>query len=276
MKNLSLQGSNEPSAFITVNKQRVKQYEPSIVYLKNGQEFELELFNPLQVKVLAKIELNGISIGNGVVIKPGQRAYLERFIDDAKKFLFETYDIDANDSQAVQAAMKNGFVKIQFYPETTFIPTYNSGIRYYTSPTPTIWFDGSTSGSINISGSNTTTNAFYCGNATYTNTSGITSVTTSASGEWDGTMTCSDTSASYQVTNSMETGRVEKGNHSNQSFSYDYSSYNWAPCNTIEWTILPESRKVIEPSNIVTYCSNCGAKRKKQNHKFCPHCGTKF
>ena len=26
----------------------------------------------------------------------------------------------------------------------------------------------------------------------------------------------------------------------------------------------------------VLYCGECGAKRKKDTHKFCPHCGTKF
>jgi uncharacterized membrane protein YvbJ len=27
---------------------------------------------------------------------------------------------------------------------------------------------------------------------------------------------------------------------------------------------------------LVTYCTECGSKRKKDTHKFCPHCGTKF
>lgn len=34
----------EPTAYITRNKQRVKQNE-GIIYLKNGDEFELELYN---------------------------------------------------------------------------------------------------------------------------------------------------------------------------------------------------------------------------------------
>jgi hypothetical protein len=58
------------------------------VYLNNGDEFEIELFNPTISKVMAKIDLNGISIGPGVVLRPGERVFLERYINEAKKFLF--------------------------------------------------------------------------------------------------------------------------------------------------------------------------------------------
>jgi len=43
----------KPSAFITKGKLRVKQYSQS-VYLNNGDEFEIELFNPTQKTILAK------------------------------------------------------------------------------------------------------------------------------------------------------------------------------------------------------------------------------
>jgi hypothetical protein len=47
-----------PVAYITQNKQRIKQFGDN-VYLSNGDEFELEIFNPTTTKVLAKIEMNG-------------------------------------------------------------------------------------------------------------------------------------------------------------------------------------------------------------------------
>jgi hypothetical protein len=59
-------GSVVPQSFITKSKQRLKQHIDT-VYLNNGDEFEIELFNPTQNKVLAKIELNGKSIGNGKI-----------------------------------------------------------------------------------------------------------------------------------------------------------------------------------------------------------------
>ena len=56
-----------PQSFITKSKQRLKQHVDT-VYLNNGDEFEIELFNPTQNKVLSKIEINGISIGSGITI----------------------------------------------------------------------------------------------------------------------------------------------------------------------------------------------------------------
>jgi len=74
-----------PCAFITKDRQRLKQFGQS-VYLKNGEEFEIELFNPSQSTVLSKIKINGNYLsGGGIVIKPGQRVFLERYLDDAKK-----------------------------------------------------------------------------------------------------------------------------------------------------------------------------------------------
>ena len=81
------------TAHITKNRNRSKIYENS-VYLKDGENFEIELFNPTTSRVLAKITINGNSISNsGIVLKPGERVYLERFIDSNNKFVFETYQI---------------------------------------------------------------------------------------------------------------------------------------------------------------------------------------
>jgi hypothetical protein len=66
-----------PQSFITKSKQRLKQ-QIDTVYLNDGDEFEIELYNPTQNKVLAKIEMNGNSIGNGIILRPGERVFLER------------------------------------------------------------------------------------------------------------------------------------------------------------------------------------------------------
>jgi membrane protease subunit (stomatin/prohibitin family) len=45
----------------------------------------------------------------------------------------------------------------------------------------------------------------------------------------------------------------------------------------VAWQILPKSQKQYTAEEVsVNYCGNCGAKRKKDSFKFCPHCGTKF
>jgi len=53
--------------------------------------------------------------------------------------------------------------------------------------------------------------------------------------------------------------------------------FNSFPSSYSTWRLMPMSEKPVEASEVnVLYCTNCGSKRKKDNHKFCPHCGTKF
>ena len=104
-----------PAAFIA-NKQRLKQYN-DIVYLKNADEFEIELFNPTQSKVLARITINNASIGPGIILRPGERVFLERYVNDPRKFKFETYAVNGNNSQVQKAIENNGDVKVEFFAE---------------------------------------------------------------------------------------------------------------------------------------------------------------
>ena len=52
--NLQAQRVTVPTVFVTKGRQRVKQYGNTI-YLKNGDEFEIELFNPTTGKVLKEL-----------------------------------------------------------------------------------------------------------------------------------------------------------------------------------------------------------------------------
>ena len=106
----------EPSAYVTKSKQRLKQNENN-VYLNNGETFEIELFNPTQSSILAKIELNGKSIGPGLIIRPGERTFIERYLDDKQgKFLFETYEVsDLNNDTIKNAIQNNGTVNVKFF-----------------------------------------------------------------------------------------------------------------------------------------------------------------
>ena len=258
-----------PQSFITKGKQRLKQYVDT-VYLKNGDEFEIELFNPKNHKVLAKIELNGVSIGNGIVLRPGERVFLERYLDDAKKFKFETYMVEGNNKEVKNAIKDNGDVIIRFYDEyiqqswngsllsgngvTTTWTTYPSTLTFGTgTPTYTNGMSGTITTS-NLCGT-TTTNVNYSNNAVV-----------------------NSTVDSFVSDNSVkvETGRVEKGSVSTQSFDYDNTTFNTYTSQTNWWKIKPQSVKPIVREDLVVYCTECGSKRKKDTHKFCPHCGTKF
>jgi len=257
-----------PQSFITKGKQRLKQHVDT-VYLKNGDEFEIELFNPTQNKVLAKIEMNGNSIGNGIILRPGERVFLERYLDEAKKFLFETYVVNGNNEEVQQAIANNGDVTVKFYNEIV-APSYLSGSSTLTINNP-VW-----------------TNTPY----TYTthNTLGNTSFTTTSTNTfYNASLTSGTINTNSFFNNSnrikkeltsplrhVETGRVEKGSESDQVFTYDNSSFYSFPSTTNWWKIKPQSTKPVVREELVTYCTECGAKRKKDTHKFCPHCGTKF
>lgn len=266
-----------PQSFITKGKQRLKQHIDT-VYLKNGEEFEIELYNPTQNKVLSKIEMNGNSIGNGIILRPGERIFLERYIDEAKKFLFETYVVNGNNDEVKQAIANNGDVVIKFYDEVkTSTYNVNSGTVTINNPHST-WV--------------TTTNypfTYTTHNTLGTNTFNPTSITTTGTNVFY-TSNSSLTSGTYSTSNTyltnpdkvkkskrqLETGRVEKGSNSDQSFTYDSSSFNSYPSATNWWKIKPQSTKPLVREDLITYCTKCGAKRKKDTHKFCPQCGTKF
>ena len=53
-----LQNNTAPQAFITINKNRVKQFGNK-VYLSDKTNFEIELFNPTQFKYGVKFKMNG-------------------------------------------------------------------------------------------------------------------------------------------------------------------------------------------------------------------------
>lgn len=270
--NVTTQGQYSPGAFITKGKQRIKQYD-NTVYLNNGDEFEIELFNPTLSKVLAQIFVNGKSLGSGIVLRPGERVFLERYLDESRKFLFETYDVNMNNPDVLRAIANNGSVSVEFYEESSF---FGSVITTGGSPTWT-YFGGYVEPT--FTDLNKNANLFY----TTSDNVSYTTFSSSFSAPSAGDIPCGNLSygnnrapISNSFNMSSETGRVEKGSRSKQSFIDDYSSFNtWWTWKT-EWKILPTSQKPFVKEDLSVYCTNCGAKRKKSSHKFCPQCGTKF
>ena len=106
-------------AHISRNKNRLKSYG-KVVYLNNNDNFEIELFNGHTKKVMAQIWINDELISNsGLVLQPGQRYFLERFIDTNKKLQFNTYEVETS-NKSLNAIVDNGNVKIKFYEDAEF------------------------------------------------------------------------------------------------------------------------------------------------------------
>ena len=256
----TIASNSKPNAWIvTPNDKGRKSIKSGKVFLEDKEEFEIEIFNPLTVSILADIKLNGQSISKtGLVVKPGQRVYLDCFIDDKKKFKFSTYEIE-NSEEALEATANNGVLEVFFYKEDVI--TLNNWQRrfdriivekhYPYNPYPwynpyTIYGSGggstfTTNGSSriwqsNVLGTITTSNAYYSSNNSYTSQVDLPNLNIAGS----------------LSTNSIETGRVEKGEKSKQKFTevdMDFEK-NYISSTIIQ--MLPESRKPAEIKQIKT------------------------
>ena len=296
-----------PTANIAVNKSRIKLYSKGLdmptYYLQKGQEFQIELFNPTSDVLLAKIILNGKAISQGgLVLNPGQRVFLDRYFDVAKKFLFDTYEV-ANTSEVKKAIENNGDIKVEFYREITpvapfAIPqTWITNTSTYTQPINGSFgcYHSSTKSLQNLSNLSNPHGTTSTGNIT---TTGMISNTTTINGSASftssaGAMPTFDMSASldfsptleepkpmlkrsFKAKKSIETGRVEQGSYSDQKFKTVNKEFDYFPFHTVEYKMMPVSQKVntLSDVNVKVYCTNCGSKLGKTD-KFCSSCGTK-
>ncbi len=256
--NYTTNNVGNPTAHITRKKSRLKMYNGNTVFLNDKDNFEFEIHNPTQKSVLCKIKLNGeyISTG-GVVIRPGQRVFLERFLDTNNKFEFSTYEV--KDTSLNRTAIDlNGDVRIEFYNEQTYQPNY--GLYVLNGSTSTI-----------------STGSPYYGNRTFTTGSpyyGDMTFTTSTTSDAPMASYYSNTSSVSSLVGEpkIETGRVEKGEESKQNFTNLYQNFEYNVSHQISLKILPLSNKNKTTEDIKYYCTECGTKTKSK-YKFCPSCG---
>lgn len=285
MSKLKKSGETTPVAYVAKNKQRIKQYD-DIVYLNDGDEFQLELFNPTSNKVLAEIELNGKLIsGGGIVLRPGERVFLDRYLDTPNKFLFETYMVDGNDGTVKKAIKNNGNVKVKFYNEKKHYNYIDSNIWITEPIKTTLWLNMdnifyNTTGSITTSSSS---NSYFYANGNL----GLGSPCPSYTLDVNGSVNTSISSyvpednnrtlynSSIYKDSEIETGIVNKGSQSNQQFTSDNSDFEAFFSYSSEWKILPKSTKKTTAEDLTVYCSNCG-RRKRSKENYCPSCGNKF
>ena len=263
--------SKDELAKIAISKNLIKEYKSSnserTVYLNDGTEFQIYLKNPYQTHLGIKIYVNNQAIGgNMLVLKPGQSFWLDRFLNDNKKFLFSTYDVE-NTQEMRYAINNNGKVKIEFYHEKEDTPYFT------TAPLKTTfdWTNYNITCSSSIS-SNCPRSTYYC------STGDIGNLSANAATNSKLNAMSYDTSVSTTKTDdlSLETGRVEKGGVSRQEFEYCDINFDYYAFKTENILILPLSRKQIRAEETRRrYCSQCG-KKVNPKDKFCSNCGAKL
>jgi hypothetical protein len=249
--------TDKPMAYICINKGRVKVKNGNTVYMDNGVEFSIELYNPTQNTVLSKISVNNQLISySGIVLRPGERVFLERYLDNHNKFKFETYNVNGSEEEIKKAIEKNGLIKVEFYNEDTAPQiTLTGGINTLTIgdyvPRTYIY----------------TTSPPYFGDVTNYTTSLNYSSTVGGS-----------MPASLKRSSTTETGRVEQGSQSDQTFQTVNKKFHYFATNVVELHIKPTSQMKVEAKDINKmgkYCTKCGRKGKPKDN-FCASCGNRF
>lgn len=288
---------------IAISKSICKEYSTSsysrVVYLENGQEFQIQLFNPHKFTIGAEIFINDEILSNRLVLKPGERVWLERYLDVKKKFKFSTYEVEANNNDVQEAIKGNGKIEVKFFKEVrkkSYLDnkitwqTYDNAnkIEYkkYTYDPSSLTatqndyvFDTATtalSGEILINDNLCETHA-YCSNL-YSEpilSSSIDCITTA-------NYSCDCTGISKSATSisiepeTIETGRIEAGSSSNQEFDTVNIDFEYFPFVTEKIKLLPISQKPYTVNDLQKiYCTECGRKLNTK-YKFCPYCGTEI
>ena len=274
---------------IAIAKSICKEYSTSsysrVVYLENGQEFQIQLFNPHNFTIGAEIFINGERLSNYLVLKPGERIWLERYLDIKKKFKFSTYEVEGNDKDVQEAIKDNGNIEVKFYKEVRKkdFPIYPlTTIDYFKttewSPTtvishPNDYVEDHWSTTISTK-ANCSDNKFCTTHTHYSNPC----IDTLTTGDQSNLVSFCASSVSTNMPDEMiwETGRIEAGSSSNQEFDNVNIDFEYFPFVTEKIKILPISQKPFTANDLhKIYCPECGRKL-KSTYKFCPFCGSKI
>lgn len=267
-----------PEAVVTVNRNRLKQYNGTY-FIKDQTNFELEIFNPLTFKIGAQITLQGVNIGM-ILLKPGERIYLDRFINENKKFLFTSYEVDFNNT-SLNAIRNNGDLEITFFKEQELVacnsaPYWYTNLQVFNQPPIINNIPGTTAPymlynsvgqhcTITSNSSNTVTSntadisgITFTGNSFYTN-----GINTQVRHKYqEKTVTPKD--FRKVKSNNFVTGIVEKGDSSNQNLTTTYGNYT-IYINKVSYKLLPYENRPVEATEIRKYCTSCGVRIKKTN-----------
>lgn len=266
----------DPSAMVLAQNPRTGSYEETKMYsgfnqkevfLQDKQNFALRFFNPLQVKIGARISFNGITSNEYLVLNPGEDVVLERFLGEQRKMVFDTYTIDASNPAAMKAIEKNGLIEISFYKEKQ---PYRFNQRLWASNINDYYYNYGGTMSLNSS-SGTMSSSFGTTKGTSIGTAGA------YLNEQD-----------LSVTNDslLETGRVEAGDYSNQNLIYTDIEFEFYPFLTYNIKLIPQSQQkqyatvatytTTGSREVRNYCTGCGYRLRNDNWLYCPKCGEKL
>jgi hypothetical protein len=287
-----------PSVLVTKNRNELKVYQNNVVYLNNGDNFELRFFNPLQEKIGIEIMFNGTRKGDGfLVLNPGQDLILDRFLDEQRKMLFETYVVDGNNKQAVEAIQQNGVISFNFYKEHySYSRMEDVNVNYNFPPKPFVYKSnfkktksmphfGNSRGVQGCAGPNGPTGV--CGAAGSTNTFASFSTTNSnsrmyssnithtSSVDFEGMMTPGVFTTESDLS-LVETGRIEMGDVSSQTLKTVNAQFSNVAFYSIQYKMLPFSEMNRTSNEIRQYCGFCSYRLRKSNWLYCPKCGNKL
>ena len=234
-------------AKIAKNKSLLKEYvnnNTRTVYLKDGDEYQIELFNPTQQEIGAKIYIDNTPLSNKIIIYPGQRIWLERYTDRQNKFRFIVYTID-NNKTVEKAIEHNGEIKIEFYnKKIESYYYYNTSVTTSPSITWTTW-----------------TSSPITSTYSYRDSSIVASASVN-----EKTLSLDN----------KETGRTTIGSKSDQELTPASVNLELFPFRTEIIKILPESSRALDSKDLnKIYCAQCGHKLKSK-YKYCPYCGEKI
>ena len=283
------------------NKSLLKEYKTSFcdrtVYLNDGDEFQFQLFNPEREEIAARIFIESSQLSHDIVLRPGERIWIERYTDTPKKFRFNTYYVNGNNKEVQNAIADNGNIIIHFFHKKTKInnPVWiNNGPNitwtYLNSPTYvspaydwkdyTITCDNALTGSVKTNLNSTSSiSTLSLSDENYSlklDNQCITTADCSTVLHYSSpNIHCAATNVE-ETTQGLETGRIMEGGHSNQKFSDVNMDFEYFSFRTETIKILPESRKPYNSNDLrKIYCSNCGRKLNTK-YKYCPYCGVKI
>lgn len=294
--------NNQQNVKIAMHKSLLKEFNRDlerVVYLENGDEFQIQIFNDQTTEIGAMIYINGEVIGSSLlVIRPGERVWLERYLDNNSKFKFSTYEVNGNNEAVKKAIANNGVVEVKLYRKMQscfswpyYKTYYSSGIitdspSTYPSPyEPQILyccnestnFTASTpmNGIVDVETTNISAPVSLGSAATFTCTAGSSLDSAACTSTSSLSLDSAASGTVERKSNKIETGRIVEGSESDQEFDYVDIQFESFPFSTEKIHILPKSTKPVYSNELQKiYCHSCGRKLKTK-FNFCPFCGAK-
>lgn len=286
-----------PSAIILARNPRtssldeLKTYQGNDIFLNNGDEFQIRLFNPLSEKIGVQVSINGKIPNRLFVLNPGEVVDIDRFIDEQRRMIFETYQYDNNNAAAKSAVASNGIIDLKFFKEyfPPVYPTWNTtttttgfGISGGCFTTTSGVFGSVTPTSFNLTNSNSRTydsNVFLCSVQSLDFVSDNFESQVVSAGVPAVEKDLSQISSSRKLSKSIsrkETGRVSKGGKSSQDFKNVDVQFEVYPFHTIVYYLKPMSEKNSYIKEVREYCTSCKYRVRNDKWQFCPRCGEKL